>query len=222
MRQSLTRAASTRAQRRREEAKAREAQARRLQDDPWKAAQLKLAVKVQAPEDGSLPPQRNVGKLEFTLQEDEARGAVEASVAVPKFLDSSAIDVDVHPRWFQLVFQGHALLLHFPSEVSSDRARVRRMPTSGKLVITVPTVAGPRAGAAATASPAAALKPASAKSERDRARVRYHPRRRHPAHDDDDDAAAGEAAAPAEDKAARVSAVAAAIGVDESEVPPLE
>ena len=43
---------------------------------------------------------RNEGHWEFTF-EDDRRGSIIASIFFPKFLDTSSIDVDVHPTWFR-------------------------------------------------------------------------------------------------------------------------
>lgn len=121
------------AKKEREAAAEKAAERRRLEEtDPWAAAQADLAKRVEAPEDGSLPRQRNVGRTEFTLSEEDPERLL-VDVAVPRFLDTSLIDVDVHPGWIQVVFKANNLLLHLPCEVSPDRSRVRRLPHNGHL-----------------------------------------------------------------------------------------
>jgi len=58
-----------------------------------------------------------VGKLEFTVTDDEQNNKIIVDVNVPRFLDTSAMDVDIHPRWFQVLVKGKLLLMHTSAEV---------------------------------------------------------------------------------------------------------
>lgn len=64
--------------------------------------------------DGELPRQRNTGRYEFSYSDSDHEFIV-CTVAAPKFLDTSLLDVDVHPRWFQV--GAVKVLLH---EMESD------------------------------------------------------------------------------------------------------
>lgn len=85
-------------------------------EDSMKNAKAMLNVKAVEGEDGSLPRQRNVPKYEFTVKEDK-QGNIIADIAVPRFMDTSLLDVDVHPRWFQVLAKGKNMLLHLDKEV---------------------------------------------------------------------------------------------------------
>jgi len=65
-----------------------------------------------------------------------------AEIAAPKFLETSAIDVDVHPTWFQCLIKGKSLLLHFEREVVVSQCKVQRHVTTGLLVLTMPYATG--------------------------------------------------------------------------------
>ena len=65
-----------------------------------------------------MPSQRNVARLEWSIKDDEDKNCIVAEIEVPRFLDTSEIDVDVHPHWFQVMVKGKLLLLHLPEEVS--------------------------------------------------------------------------------------------------------
>lgn len=71
-------------------------------------------------------------------EEDDHAEAIVAEIEAPRFLDTSAIEVDVHPTWFQCVIKGNVILLHVRKEVSPDRSKVQRVASSGWLVLTMP------------------------------------------------------------------------------------
>jgi protein TilB len=49
--------------------------------------------------------QCNEGKWEFSFDESNKRGNVVLDIGVPKHLDSSLIDVDVHPNYVSVVIK---------------------------------------------------------------------------------------------------------------------
>lgn len=121
-------------------AKKKEAQGNKA-DDPWTQAQSKLNSKVIL--DGSesdIPRQRNMGKLDFLMSDSKDGRALVVDIEVPRFLDTSLIDVDVHPRWFQVIVKGKNLLLHFSEEVSPSDTKVQRIQANGHLLLTCPKV----------------------------------------------------------------------------------
>jgi hypothetical protein len=62
------------------------------------------------------------------------------TVSVPRFLDTSALRVDVHPDWAQVIVKGKNLLVHLDAEVSVEASRVQRVKATGALVLTMPYV----------------------------------------------------------------------------------
>jgi len=109
-------------------------------DDLWKEAQEKMNQKVVATDGDELPKQRNMGKWDFTLKEDALRQCVVLDVSIQRFLDTSLIDIDLHPTWIQILIKGKNLLLHLPAEVRPSEARVQRIQHTGHLVVTAPKV----------------------------------------------------------------------------------
>jgi protein TilB len=117
-------------------------------DDPWKQAQERMNQKVTAADlellakEGQLPKQRNMGKWDFFITESGGvRGEdVVLDLTLPKFLDTSLLDVDVHPLWVQVLIKGKMLLLHWPAEINVADSKVQRVRDTGHLIITCPKV----------------------------------------------------------------------------------
>ena len=66
------------------------------------------------------------GRWDFLITE-EPDDTIKVDIAVQRFLDTSLIDLDVHPTWFQVLIKGKMLLLHFPSEIQTDKTKVQRL-----------------------------------------------------------------------------------------------
>lgn len=110
--------------------------------DAVSAARAKEEAAAAAAE-GALPRQCNQGGWDFRIDEVGGRGgegAVLLDVAVPRHLDSSLIDVDVHPRYVSLVIKNKKLLLHLPAEVTSAHSSAQRSKTTGHLAVRMPKV----------------------------------------------------------------------------------
>ena len=124
-------------------------------EDPWNQAQTKLNAKVIL--DGTeteIPRQRNMGKWDFLVSESKDGRAIIVDIEVQRFLDTSLIDVDVHPTWFQVIIKGKNLLLHFPAEVAPSETKVQRIQATGHLLLTCPKVLKTTAITTATAGTA--------------------------------------------------------------------
>lgn len=61
-------------------------------------------------------------------------------VHTPRFLDSSLIDVDVHPTYISVIIKSKVLRLRLPSEVQVSTSRCQRSKTSGHLSVIMPKV----------------------------------------------------------------------------------
>ncbi|ETO29297.1 hypothetical protein RFI_07828 [Reticulomyxa filosa] len=70
---------------------------------------------------GEVPKQRNIARLQFLIEEKESEENIRVVIEAPRYLDTSQIDVDIHPLWFQVVIKGDLLLLHLPKETSSKK-----------------------------------------------------------------------------------------------------
>eukprot|EP01006_Ploeotia_vitrea_P043321 TRINITY_DN66720_c10_g1_i2.p1 TRINITY_DN66720_c10_g1~~TRINITY_DN66720_c10_g1_i2.p1 ORF type:complete len:471 (+),score=295.65 TRINITY_DN66720_c10_g1_i2:616-2028(+) len=104
--------------------------------DPIAAARERMSAKVVPSSDGKLPPQRNTGRYPFQVREDKW-GDVIVDIGVPKYLDTSEMDVDVHPHWFQVLCKGTNFLMHTPVEVTPDASKVQRLMHNGHLLLTL-------------------------------------------------------------------------------------
>jgi len=61
-------------------------------------------------------------------------------VRVQKHLSTSLIDVDVHPTYVSVVIKSKVLRLRLPAEVACDGTRLRRVTSTGVLVVDMPRV----------------------------------------------------------------------------------
>lgn len=84
--------------------------------------------------------QCNEGKWDFRLDEYAKSDAVTLDVSVPKHLDSSLIDVDIHPEYVSVIIKSKVLRLTLPAEVKVDESKAQRSKTTGHLVLTMPKV----------------------------------------------------------------------------------
>ncbi|GAB5355021.1 hypothetical protein AAMO2058_000169900 [Amorphochlora amoebiformis] len=109
--------------------------------DPLKEARKQMSKKVEYTPGGKLPAQRNMPRVKFEIKEDE-NGNVIATIHAPKYLDTSLIEVDIHPKWFQCIIKGKNLLLHTPEDVHPDKSKIQRLLHNGHLKITMPKASG--------------------------------------------------------------------------------
>merc|ERR1711865_67205 len=72
----------------------------------------------------------------------ELKEAVILEVGVPKFLDTSAIDLNVEPTWIAMEIKGKQFLIHTPLEINPDQCKAERSQLTGSLVLTMPFVGG--------------------------------------------------------------------------------
>ncbi|KZS20184.1 Leucine-rich repeat-containing protein 6 [Daphnia magna] len=82
----------------------------------------------------------NQAGARFTLVEED--DAIILTVKLPKYMDTSLIDVDVQPTFVRVVIKGKLLQLVLSAEVQSDRSVAQRSLASGDLVVTMPTADG--------------------------------------------------------------------------------
>lgn len=84
--------------------------------------------------------QKNEGGWEFRWDEDSVKGMVTLEVSVAKFLDSSLIDVDIHPNYISIVIKSKVLRLRLPDEVKVSESKCQRSKTTGSLIVIMPKV----------------------------------------------------------------------------------
>ncbi|KAI9352618.1 hypothetical protein BDR26DRAFT_929173 [Obelidium mucronatum] len=79
--------------------------------------------------------QKNEGKWTFSMRSDE--NAVFVEVEISKFLDSSLIDVQVHPTFIQVIIKNKVLTVTLEHDVQPDRVLCERSKVSGDLLVTM-------------------------------------------------------------------------------------
>ncbi|CAN0372949.1 unnamed protein product, partial [Phaeothamnion confervicola] len=78
------------------------------------------------------------GKWEFRFDEGSRPGHLLLDVGVARHLDSSLIDLDVHPTYVSVVVKGKVLRLALPCEVRAGEAKAQRSKTTGHLLVVLP------------------------------------------------------------------------------------
>eukprot|EP00606_Chrysophyceae_sp_TOSAG23-5_P001014 GSChrysophyteH2.ASY1.ANO1.924.1 assembled CDS len=84
--------------------------------------------------------QKNEAGLQFEWDEESKPGMLVLSIPVPRHLDSSLIDVDVHPTYVSVIIKGKTLRLRTLCEVKADDSKCQRAKTDGKLMVIMPKV----------------------------------------------------------------------------------
>lgn len=82
--------------------------------------------------------QKNEGGWSFRWDEESQRGFVILEICLPRHLDSSLIDVDVHPTYVSIVIKSKLLRLRLPAEVKSGDSRCERSKVTGSLMVIMP------------------------------------------------------------------------------------
>jgi protein TilB len=83
--------------------------------------------------------QTNEGRWEFVM-EDEGGPTVALRLAISRFLDTSLVDVDVHPTYVSVVVKNKTFRILWPREVRAAEGVCTRSTVTGELVVTVPAV----------------------------------------------------------------------------------
>lgn len=94
------------------------------------------------PENTDAILQVNEGKYEFTLggegeDPDADANTIILRVQVPKYFDTSLVDVDCHSEIVRVLIKGELLLLRFPEKVREETCTASRSKTTGELKVCV-------------------------------------------------------------------------------------
>jgi protein TilB len=84
--------------------------------------------------------QCNEAKYDFKLDDWSDPACIVLEVQVPKYLDTSLLDVDVNPKYIRCVIKEKLFQLVLPSEVDCSRSRVIRARTTGILRVEMPVL----------------------------------------------------------------------------------
>ena len=84
--------------------------------------------------------QKNEGGWDFIWDEETQPGNVILEIKLGKFLDSSLVDVDIHPNYVSVVVKSKLLRLRLPSEIKVSESKCQRSKASGSLKVVMPKV----------------------------------------------------------------------------------
>ncbi len=87
--------------------------------------------------------QTNEGRWEFSLEEEDGEGACVLRLALPRFLDTSLIDADVHPAFVSVVVRNKTFRILWPEPVASAQSSCQRSATTGELCVRAPKARQP-------------------------------------------------------------------------------
>lgn len=118
-----------------EEARRRENMPKERDTEAEHEAALRQTRLQEERADGSVR-QCNEGKWEFRLMDESLEVVLE--VDLPRFLDTSLVDVDVHPSYVSIVAKNKVFRLRFPELVHSDAGKAERSKVTGTLRLTLP------------------------------------------------------------------------------------
>ena len=81
----------------------------------------------------------NQGKYDFLIDEDVKKTAIMTyTLKVPKFMDTSKINVDLHPQYVRIDVNGKITQWRFDNDIIVEKATVKRSMTTGWLEIKAP------------------------------------------------------------------------------------
>jgi len=84
--------------------------------------------------------QKNEGGWDFSWDEESKPGMLILSIPVPRHLDSSLIDVDVHPTYVSVIIKSKTLRLRNLCEVKAESSKCQRAKVNGALMVIMPKV----------------------------------------------------------------------------------
>ncbi|EEB13283.1 testis specific leucine rich repeat protein, putative [Pediculus humanus corporis] len=95
----------------------------------------------------------NQGRIPFKLNDDDESGCKILDVSVYKYLDTSLVNVDLHPRYVTINIKGKILQITFDEDICVDKSSCQRSQTTGHLLITMPKANAKRIFRNRTTSP---------------------------------------------------------------------
>lgn len=121
------------------EAEARKAHLQPRERDAKKEQRVAVAEARLREQEGRIK-QCNQGKWHFQFDDESKPGSLLLDVAIARHLDSSLIDLDIHPHYVSVVIKSKTLRLALPVEVKADKATAKRSTTTGHLLVDMPKV----------------------------------------------------------------------------------
>ena len=68
--------------------------------------------------------QCNQGRYKYSFEDSDDKTQIIFECEVPKFMDTSSLEVDVQPTYVRVVVKDKVTQLHWPEEVLTDGAKV--------------------------------------------------------------------------------------------------
>jgi len=129
------------AEQKKEKADREAANAPKQRDYEKEQAEALAAIRIKEEETGEREiKQKNEGGWGFRWDEESKQGCVILDVEIARHLDSSLIDVDVHPTYISIVIKSKVLRLRLPAEVKVTESKCQRSKTTGSLQVIMPKV----------------------------------------------------------------------------------
>lgn len=91
-------------------------------------------------ERGTTIRQCNEGRYDFRMTEEDGNGNVILEIDIPKFIDTSLVDVDVQPTYASVIIKNKTTRLTFPEEIKPDEGEAQRSQVNGTLKLILPKV----------------------------------------------------------------------------------
>lgn len=82
--------------------------------------------------------QTNQGGYKFTITESADNTKLLFELQVPKFMDTSSLNIDLQPQYCRCDIKGKITQVRFPEEILVEQSQVQRSQTTGYLLITAP------------------------------------------------------------------------------------
>jgi len=98
------------------------------------------AVRAKEEEEKGEVKQKNEGGWDFHWDEDSRPGSLILDIPLPRHLDSSLIDVDVHPNYVSIIIKSKTLRLRLLCEVKAEQSKCQRAKVNGHLQVIMPKV----------------------------------------------------------------------------------
>jgi protein TilB len=129
------------AEQKKEKADREAANAPKQRDYEKEQAEALAAIRKKEEETGEREiKQKNEGGWGFRWDEESKQGCVILDVEIARHLDSSLIDVDIHPTYISIVIKSKVLRLRLPAEVKVTESKCQRSKTTGSLQVIMPKV----------------------------------------------------------------------------------
>jgi len=82
--------------------------------------------------------QCNQGGYDWSFNDSEDKTCINFELSVPRFMDTSLLDVNLEPEYVRVLVKDKVTQLSFPEEILVERSTVQRSQITGHLVVCCP------------------------------------------------------------------------------------